>query len=201
MTSNPQPNNRFLLVSILTSLVLSSISYVALNRFSGTVMIPCTEARAERLVLSLGVGLVAQLVLVRWLRPGYVGAVIAGHLVLMLLTFWLGAYAISPLGYSTGQLPNLRGFLIIRATRSSIIRDAEVISLKRGTAVGINPQLIDPTSDCAWISAAGAALDGPFSCDTVYSPPNAEHDVLRLRIRSSCGLPDSTGRINVSILP
>lgn len=200
MISNPQPN-RVLLVSILTSLALISISYVALNRFLGPGMIPCTEPRAERLALSLGVGLVVQLVFVRWLRPSFIAAVLAGHLVLMLLTLWLGAYAISPLGYSSGQLPNLRGFLIIRANRSSIIGSAEVISLKRGSAVGIHPQLIDPASSCAWISAAGAALDGPFSCDLVYIPPNAEHDVLRLLIRSSCGLPDSSGRINVSILP
>ena len=188
-------------MSILASLLVVSIAYSALNRFSDGGIIPCTEPRAERLVLSLGVGLFAQLVFVRWLRLGYVAAVIAGHLVLMFITFWLGAYAISPLGYSTGQAPNLRGFLIIRANRSSIIENAEVVSLKRGSAVGINPQLLDPASDCAWISAADAALDGPFSCDTVYSPPNADYDVLRLRIRSSCGLPDSTGRIDVSVLP
>jgi hypothetical protein len=108
---------------------------------------------------------------------------------------------LSPLGYSNGSRPNLCSFLIIRANRSSLVGSAEVISLKRGSAMGINLQLVDPTSDCAWISTAGAALDGPFSCDTVYSPPNAEYDVLRLRVRSSCGLPDATGRINVSILP
>lgn len=201
MKLNHQPGNCFLLLSILASLLVVSISYSALNHFSDGGIIPCTEPRAARLVLSLGVGLFAQLVFIHWLGPGYVAAVIAGHLVLMLITFWLGAYAISPLGYSTGQAPNLRGFLIIRSNRSSIIENAEIVSLKRGSAVGINPQLLDPASDCAWISAAGAALDGPFSCDTVYSPPNADYDVLRLRIRSSCGLPDSTGRINVSVLP
>lgn len=201
MTPNPQPNHRFLLVSIFTSLLLVSISYVVLPRFSAMGAIPCTDPRAERLVLALGAGLIAQLVFVRWLPPRVVAAVIAGHLVLMLLTLWSGAYAISPLGNSTGQLPNLRGFLIIRANRTSMIENAEIVSLKRGSAVGINPQLVDSTSDCAWISAAGAALDGPFSCDTVYRPPNADYDVLRLQIRSSCRLPDSTGRIYISILP
>lgn len=201
MRPNSQAGNKFLLFSILTSLILVSLSYLLLNRFSDTGIIPCTEPRAQRLLLSLGVGLFAQLIFVRWLRPGHVAVLIAGHMVLMLLTLWVGAYAISPLGYSTGQVPNLRGFLIIRANRSSIIGNAEVVSLKRGSAVGINPQLVDSGSECAWISAAGAALDGPFSCDTVYSPPNADYDVLRLRMRSSCGLPDSSGRINVSILP
>lgn len=201
MRSNPRPGNNLLLLSILASFLLVLIAHSALNRFSDAGIIPCMDARAERLVFSLGVGLLAPLVFARWLPTGFVAAAIAGHLVLMLVTLWLGAYAISPLGYATGQVPNLRGFQIIRANRSSMIESAEIVSLKRGAAVGINPQLLDPTSDCAWISAAGAALDGPFSCDTVYSPPNADYDVLRLRIRSSCGLPDSTGRINVSILP
>lgn len=201
MRLNHQPGNSFLFLSILAGLFLASISYSVLNRFSDAGIIPCTYPRAERLVLSLGVGWLTQLVFVRWLRAGYVAAVIAGYLLLMLITLWLGTYAISPLGYATGQIPNLRGFLIIRANRSTIVESAETVSLKRGSAVGINPQLLDPASDCAWTSAAGAALDDPFSCDTVYRPPNADYDMLRVRIRSSCGLPDSTGRINVSILP
>jgi hypothetical protein len=54
---------------------------------------------------------------------------------------------------------------------------------------------------CDWMSTAGGALDASSSCDMVYIAPDADYDILRVRIRSSCGLPDSIGQIKVYILP
>jgi hypothetical protein len=196
-----QRKTRSLFFASLTSLILAVLSYAALSRFSESTLLPCMEPRTEILVLSLSVVFFLQIFLAARLVPDHYLLFLAGHMVLILLAIWLGAYAISPLGYSTGRIPNLRGFTIIRAGRSSIVRNNEIVSLKAGSAVGINLLLLDETSQCMWISAAGAALDDPSSCDTVYVPPSAEHDVLRVRLSSACGLPDSNRWIRISILP
>lgn len=54
---------------------------------------------------------------------------------------------------------------------------------------------------CNWFSQHGGALDDATNCETVYAPPAAEYDVLRLSVRSSCGLPNAVGQIKFSILP
>jgi hypothetical protein len=190
-----------LLFASLISLILTSLSFSALERFLPAGVFSCMEPRAELLALSLGVSLALQVFLARRLLSGWYFRFLVGHGVLILLAVWLGAYAVSPLGYSTGRIPNLHGFTIIRSGRSSIVLHDEIVSLKAGAAVGIEPLLLDATSKCMWISAAGAAMDDPSSCSTVYEPPNGEHDVLRVRVRSACGLPDAAGRIQISILP
>lgn len=197
----PGSSNRLLLLTMLLDLILVSLVFATLNCFSPAGIIPCTEPRAGHLFLALSLGSITQLFFLRSIPSVQFRALLGGQVVLTLMTLWLGVYAISPRGYASGQIPNLRGFLIIRANRSSTVNNNEVVSMRRGSAVGINSLLLDEASQCTWISAAGAALDDPSSCDTAYVPPNADHDILRLRIRSSCGLPDTTGQIRVSILP
>ena len=194
-------NTRSLLFAGLISAILVALLYAVFRRFFQASMFPCMEPRAELVALSLGVVFVIQMFLAAKLLPDHYIPFLAGHVVLLLVVFWLGAYAISPLGYSTGQIPNLRGFTIIRAGRSSLLQNNEILSLKAGSAVGIHPRLLDGMTQCMWISAAGAAMDDLSSCNTVYLPPNAEQDVLRVRLRSACGLPDSAGKIRISILP
>jgi hypothetical protein len=196
-----QPDNRLLILAIVTSVILAVLLFAARNRLSFTGVIPCTESWAEHLMISLGLASLPQLFFIGRLPGRQFKMLLAMDLLSILVVFWLGAYRISPLGYSTGQIPNLRGFQIIRANRDSTIENNAIVSLKRGSAAGINTLLVDKTSQCIWNSAAGAALEDPFSCDTAYVPPNADHDTLRLRVRSSCGLPDSAGQLRISILP
>jgi hypothetical protein len=51
------------------------------------------------------------------------------------------------------------------------------------------------------MSASGGALDDPQSCATVYVPPQADYDILKVSLQPGCGLPRSVGQIKISILP
>jgi hypothetical protein len=192
---------RPLFLALLVSLTVGSISYATLTRFSHPSIVPCTDNWSDNLLLSLALVLLIQIFVAPKILPGYSRIFVAAHALLLIVIVWLGLYPISPLGYATGRIPNLHGFRIIRMSRTSIIQNREVISLPQGSAVGISPLLLAPGSDCKWMSSAGGELDDTSSCDTVYSPPAADFDILRVNIQSSCGLPDSTAQIKVAILP
>ncbi len=186
---------------ISISLTVGGICYVTLTYLLHASIIPCTAPWSTNLVLSLTAVLVLQAILSRKILPNQYKAFIAVHALLIPFALWLGLYSISPLGYSTGRIQDLRGFLVIRTNRNVSIENNEMVSLSQGSVVAIQPVMLSGSFDCTWTSAKGGQLDLPSTCDIVYVPPNAEYDILRLRIRSSCGLPDATGQIKVSILP
>jgi hypothetical protein len=123
--------------------------------------------------------------------------------ILIALAVWLGAYAVSPLGFSTGRTPLLTGFRITRPQRPEAhIAPREVILLAAGAPTAIEPQLLPVPVECIWSSSNGGVFDDPASCDTDYSPGRgAGFDVLRISVRPACGVPSTVGAIRVSILP
>ena len=128
---------------------------------------------------------------------------LAACTVLISLALWLGSYQTSPLGFSTGRIPLLRGFRITQAQRGQ--RDIplrQVVTLSPGSAIGIDPLLLPVPATCAWASSNGGAFDDPASCDTAYSPgKGATFDVLRVNVRSACGLPSALGDVRIGVLP
>lgn len=188
-------------IAILVSALLVSLIFTALDRFVPMRVIPCAEPWAGNLILSLLFTALLQLFFARRIPGRRYAVFIAGHFVLILPVLWLGLYAVSPLGYSSGAVPNLRGFEIVRMSRTTVVENNQIVSLVKDSPVGINPLLLDENSRCNWVSSAGAELDGDSDCFLIYNPPGADHDILRLRIRSACGLPDSTARIRIAILP
>lgn len=125
------------------------------------------------------------------------------NMFLILLTLWLSSYQFSPLGFSTGRIPVVRGFLLTTFFRSNIkVASGGTITLPGGSDASIHLDTLPVSIHCLWSSAAGAALDDPQSCDTVYSPPNGiARDVLKVNIQADCGLPEVQGQIKVNILP
>jgi hypothetical protein len=130
-------------------------------------------------------------------------AVLLVYPAIILLALWLGSYRSSPLGFSTGRIPLLNGFLIRKPQMApSFIRRNEVVSVAAGAPIGIQAILLPGPSTCIWASTTGGIFDDPNNCDTAYeSAPAARYDVLRLHITSACGLPAVSGQIRISVLP
>ncbi len=122
---------------------------------------------------------------------------------LLLLTLWLGSYIISPLGFSSGRIPRLRGFLVTRSHGVPLtIASGQTVSLGYGSIMEIQPDTLPGPVDCMWSSATGGAFDDPTSCDTAFSPARGvQYDVLRVRVQSACWLPTSLGEVKIAILP
>ncbi len=124
-------------------------------------------------------------------------------LLLIALASWLGSYRFSPLGFSSGRIQLINGFLITRPQQAqTLVSPMQTVTVATGAAIGIDPQMLPGPVTCFWSSANGGAFDDPASCDTAYSPgQGAGFDVLRVDIRSACGLPGTVSQLNISMLP
>jgi hypothetical protein len=193
--------NRSPLFAIFASLILVALCFIALNYFQPAQIVPCTDAWADHLILALTLTLVLQIFISQRVLPRRYKFFLLIHIIAVLFALWFGLYSISPLGYSTGRISNLRGFKVITGNQTSIIADKGTLSLPQGRPVGISPLMLAGNFDCHWVSANGGELDLPSTCDIVYVPPTADYDILRIRVRSSCGVPSSSGQIKVGILP
>jgi len=100
-----------------------------------------------------------------------------------------------------GNSSPLRGFRIMTAARDRFIKNGEIVSLGQGAYTALSPQMAAGGFQCSWSSANGGSLDDPNACEIIYIPPNADNDILRLRLKSMCGLPDAIGELKISILP
>jgi hypothetical protein len=126
--------------------------------------------------------------------------VLIGQVVLLAIVFWLGSYRFSPV-YANVDV--LRGFDVTIGQRPKVtIQSGAIVSLGQNTLAVIVPlTLPGDTPSCNWASQMGGALDEPTSCETIYAPPSADYDILRLSVRSICGVPNASGQIKISILP
>jgi hypothetical protein len=165
-------------------------------------VLPCTYPAAQSLVLALGALLLIYFFSgPRWL-PGARARYLAVTAVLIGLVAWLGFYPLSPLGFSTGRIPVLRGFTVVTRARSTVnIAPGAVLTLGSGVPAAIQPVTLPGDMRCTWMSTRGGALDEPSSCAVVYVPPQADYDILKLSLQPGCGLPRSVERIRISILP
>jgi len=128
------------------------------------------------------------------------GIALAVFAALVALTLWLGSFARSPLNFA--RQPVLRGFTVEKRGRvPQQLLSGEGFSISYSSLAAINLVVQPAKVSCNWVSREGATLDVPDSCDIVYEPPVADFDVLRVRVGSACGLPDSVGYLNVQILP
>ncbi len=196
------PNKSALFLSLAASLLVAGVLFAALSLIRLPGLIPSMLPAAGNLAISLGVSLlIGLMVLPRFLHRRFL--IVPGILaVLLLVTLWLGSYPFSPLGYSSGRIPFLRGFLVTTyGGRRLYVTSGEVISLGNGTFNSIEPITLPANIRCTWASLNGGALDDPHSCDTAYIPLGPDDDILRVRIVCGCGLPDTVGEIKISIMP
>jgi hypothetical protein len=195
---NSVVKNSSSIIIILASLALAAGLFALFNALPS--VLPCTYPAAQSLVLVLGMLLVIHLSVRAWL-PG-ARYVLAVEIMLIVVVAWLGSYALSPLGFSSGHIPALRGFTVMTRTRGMrTIAPGGVITLGSGVPAAIQPVTLPGDMRCTWVSSGGGALDEPHSCAVVYVPPQADYDILRVSLQPGCGLPHSVEQIKISILP
>jgi hypothetical protein len=164
-------------------------------------MIPCTASIVTPLIALLCITLLVQLSFISKYHSKPYWLIMSCQVVLLFMIAWLGSYRFSPLYTNVKTLD--RRFNIIVDDREEVnIRSGEIVTLgQTSTAVIVPLTLPGDTVSCNWSSQMGGALDDPNSCETIYAPPAADYDILRLSVRSSCGLSNDVGQIKISILP
>jgi hypothetical protein len=165
--------------------------------------ISCIHPFAQDAMLALiAIGL-AHAVLLRFRTlPGGRTALLV-YPAILLLAIWLGWYRVSPLGFSTGRIPLVQGFLVSKSQMApALIPRRQVVSVRAETPIGIEPVLLPGPTRCIWASTTGGSFDDPNSCDTAYkSAAAAQYDVLKVHVASACGIPAVTREIRISVLP
>lgn len=165
-------------------------------------IIPCTAPIVTPLIALLSIILLVQVSFLSQYHPKRYSLILICQMVaLILIVFWLGSYRFSPL--YTNVNPLARGFDVTVGDKvKANIRSGEIITLGQASAAVIVPLTLPGDRVlCNWSSQMGSAFDDPNSCETIYSPPVADYDILRLSIRSSCGLANAVGQIKISVLP
>ncbi len=166
-------------------------------------LLRCMHPLAQSAALAILAASVIHLVAIRKLKRHGYGTALLLYGALLLLTLWLGSYHVSALGFSSGRIPLLRGFLVTRSNRTALkMASRQTISLGYGSIVEIQPEILAGPVDCTWLSTTGGVFDDPANCDTAFAASGAaQYDVLKVRVRSACGLPTAVGEIRVAILP
>jgi hypothetical protein len=189
--------------ALLLNLFLAGILFITFYRFSVPTFLPCTRPFAKTILLSLGVTLILNLPAAmiwkkRWFKLSRLSLpTLAG---LCLLALWLGSYSYAPQGLASGNY--LHGFLITRQGRANeFVAPGAILSLRAGSQVGIALRSDLSDLSCRWHTLQAGALDDPNSCDTTYSVPEADYDILTVLIAPGCGLPSRSEQIKISILP
>jgi hypothetical protein len=193
---------RGFLLWILANTLILGILFLLFNALPLPMIIPCTYPVAQNLALAIIVLWIFQAILIpkTW-RARSKPALIVYPLLLLLL-LWLGSYPFSPLGFSNGRIPVLRGFVITRSLRPPLaIASGEIVTIAGGSIIGIRSTMLPVDISCFWASANGGAFDDPRTCDTDYSAPPAGFDVLKVDIQPGCHLPNTLGEIKIDILP
>ena len=158
-------------------------------------------ALAGAVALLIAAGLHAALLRLRR-RPARWHVLLA-YPTLMLVSIWLGWYPASPLGFSTGAIPLLQGYRILRPQRDAqLLKPRQVVLAATGMTIGIEPVLLPGPVRCTWSSTTGADIDDPTGCNIAYvSTSGASYDFLKVHITPACGIPSMTGQLHISILP
>ncbi len=158
---------------------------------------------AQSAALAIIAASVIHLAAIRKLKRHGYGTALLLYGSLLLFTLWLGSYPLSPLGFSNGRIPLLRGFVVSQAHGTTLtVASRQTLTMGYGSIVQIQPDVLAGPVDCTWSSATGGTFDDPANCDTAFAPSSsAQYDVLKVLVRSACGLPTAVGEIKVAILP
>jgi hypothetical protein len=195
-------SSRPFLVWTYVDLMVAGILMVIFNAVLHLNIIPCTAPLAQNLILSILAPLVAQVILIYCSGLFHNRVVLIIPLFILILILWLGAYQFSPLGYSTGSIPILEGFIITRPNRSSInIRSRAIVTISIDSVMEIQPVTSVADGTCYWVAANGGGIDDPRNCDIAYQPPQAaDVDTLNILFQPGCHLPNAHGDIKISVL-
>ena len=190
------------LIAISASVLLTLILFAVFNALAIPLFLPCVHPVSQTAILALGCAAILQMGIGPKILPGTTGRAVGITVALILLVFWMGSYPFSPLGFADGRIPVLRGFLLTTHSMAGAeVAPGEIVTLSSGSAASIEPLLLVGDVECTWSSVNQGVLDNPNDCTIAYRPPQAEYDILKVRIQPACGLPGSSAQIKISILP
>ncbi len=194
---------RSLLLSLLANMIILGASFFVFNSIPLQSLFPCSYPLSKSLLLALFAAMLIHVFGITKIWPSTYRPALLTFTALIFITFWFGSYPLSLLGFSTGRVSVLRGFMISRPTREpTVISSGELVSLAGESTAEIEPMTLAENADCFWSSSNGGAFDDPRSCDVAYrSPGGVSYDVLRILLRPGCQLPSTHGEIRVDILP
>jgi hypothetical protein len=195
-------SSRIFLSWTFVDLLSAGILMVIFNAVLHLNIIPCMAPFSQNLVLSILGPLVAQVILINRSGLFHNRYVLIIPFFLLLVILWMGAYQFSPIGYSTGRIPILQGFIIARANRPSIIINSRAtVAISSDSVMEIQPVTSVAVGTCYWAAANGGGIDDPRNCDIAYQPPQAaDVDTLNILIQPGCHLPNANGEIKISVL-
>jgi hypothetical protein len=195
-------NGRVLLTILLRIMIVLGL-FLIFNTLPIPILVPCTYPISQKLAFVIFLVLIFDIILRSRTRIWKRKLIMVIYPILLLLVLWLGSYPYSPLGFSTGRIPVLQGFIVTRFSRPPItISPGGIVNIPGGSISEIKPLTLPLPQGCTWASTNGGALDDPGSCDTAYlSPAGTYYDTLKLLIHPACHLPNVDSEIRVSILP
>ena len=181
---------------------LMMIFFLALDAFPIPLFLPCTHRFAQSAILAFSATLIIYLGLGTKFLPQTTRLSIGLTISLIILALWLGSYPFSPLGFSTGRIPVLQEFAITtRKSSSTRLVPGANLTLASGLPAGIEPVFLLENVKCRWFSVNDGILESLEDCNTVYVPPQADYDILKINFQPGCGLPQASAQIKISILP
>src|SRR5688572_31349586 len=122
------------LMMIVVNVILVGGLLTALTVLPLPLFLPCTDPFAQRVVLTGFAVFVLQLFAGAKIIPQYNRHFLALEFILVLSAVWLGSYPFSPLGFSDGRIPVLRGFSVTTtAGRKSNIVPGEILLLGKSS--------------------------------------------------------------------
>ncbi len=190
------------LLWIIANAFITGILLFLFNSLPLPTIIPCTYPLAQNLALAIILPWIFQVIVIPKTGQARSKPALTVLPILLLLLLWLGSYPFSPLGFSTGRIPILRGFVITRSLRPPLtIASGEIVTIAGGSVIGISSTTLPVDKSCFWTSANGGTFDDPRTCDTDYFAPPADYDVLKIHIQPGCHLPTALGEIKINILP
>ncbi len=127
----------FGIIADALSIVVSLLIFGALPRLT---LIPCTYPLAQSLTLALcAASLIHLFALYRFRLAGARPFIVAYSLCLFLV-LWLGSYPFSPLGFSSGRIPVLNGFMVSRSGRPPIsVASRQIVTIAATSITEIQP--------------------------------------------------------------
>ena len=197
------PNKQSLAISLFVNLGLTAILFAGLYFLPLPQFFPCTYPLVENSILAICIALIIQIFAFRNYQKDAIFWSVSMDIGLMMLAVWLGSYSISPLGFSSGRIPIVQGFVLTRSMRPDTnLASGETIDVVAGSAMAMRVITLPVNKNCFWFSTKGGSLDDSGSCDIAYMPPpDSNFDVLKVLIQPSCDLPETQENVKIIVLP
>ena len=190
-------------IPFLADLGLFAILFAGFYFLPIPQLLPCAYPLAEKSVLAFCIALLILIFAFKKISFAARSFLTGINIVLSALILWLGIYSISPLGFSSGRIPLVQGFVLTQSMRPDVrVSSGNTINVIAGAPIALQVVTIPVARNCTWVSAKNGSMDDPASCDIAYKPPaNSDFDLLKVLVQPACQLPEAQENIRIDVLP